>query len=64
MHRMALSPDYPSSEVYIILRVYNLGQANMGMRVYIDPASWEKKGHLVFDAESYTVKPREVDEIL
>ena len=61
MHRMALSPDYLSTEVYIILRVFNLGQENMGMRVYVDPA---RNGELVFEADSFTVKPAEVEEEL
>ncbi|KAK4695759.1 hypothetical protein P7C71_g2041, partial [Lecanoromycetidae sp. Uapishka_2] len=64
MQRMALSPNRQSTEVYIILRVFNLGQENMGMRLYVDPANLERNGELIFEAESYTVKPAEIEEEL
>ncbi len=36
----------------------------MGIRVYVGPANLEMNGELVFEAESYTVKPAEIEEEL
>jgi hypothetical protein len=44
-------------KVYIIIRVYNLGQENMGVRLYVDPEALRQSGELMFTAESYTVAP-------
>lgn len=54
---MKLYEDRPATEVYIILRVFNLGKSNMGMRLYVDPATMADSGELIFEAESYTVAP-------
>ena len=56
---MALSPSPTNTEVYIILRVFNLLRENIGLRLYVDPASMEESGELMIEAESYTVKPGE-----
>ena len=55
MERMALTEGQPATAVYIILRVYNLGQRNMAIQYYVDPWAWKVKEDLVIEAESYTV---------
>ncbi|KAL2038032.1 hypothetical protein N7G274_009252 [Stereocaulon virgatum] len=56
MRRTALIEDQPTAtEVYVILRVFNLGKANMDVQIYTDPATMEKNGELLFEGESYTV---------
>ena len=48
-----LEPE--KDEIYLILRVYKLGQEDMGMRILLDPATMEKRGQLIFEPERYTV---------
>lgn len=57
MESMKLSGQIPRTkdEIYLILRIYKLGQKGMGMRILLDPATLEQEGHLVFEPESYTV---------
>lgn len=62
MRLMALRPG--STEIYIILRVFNLGQKNMGMHIYVDPAKLKIDKDLIFEADRYTVTPKEVEEEL
>jgi len=57
MQSMHGPDDVTKKEVYIIIRVYNLGQANMGVRLYVDPEGLRQRGELNFTAESYTVAP-------
>ena len=52
---MALVPGTPATEVYVIMRVYNLGQRNMGIQYYFDPWAWKQRDELIIEAESYTV---------
>ena len=52
---MALDPENPATEVYVILRVFNLGRRNMDMQIYVDPATMKREGKLIFQAESYSV---------
>ena len=52
---MALSPEAPATEVYVILRVYNLGRRDMDMRIYVDPYTMSREKKLIFQAESYSV---------
>lgn len=47
--------DTENDEIYLILRVYKLGQEDMGMRILLDPATMKDHGHLIFEPESYTV---------
>ena len=63
MHEMALHPGLPPKNIYVILRVYNLGQEDVGMRIYIDPATMERNGELDFQAETYTVVPAVEEEL-
>ena len=57
MQRMVLTPGQRAAEVYIILRVFNLGQGRIGMRLYVDPETMRRNGELQFAAEQYTVIP-------
>lgn len=58
MQRMKLIPGQEPKEIYIILRVFNLGLDSMGMKIYVDPAGGRSfPAELVFEAESYTVTP-------
>ena len=52
---MALDPKNRTTEVYVILRVYNLGRRDMDMRIYVDPATMKRERKLEFQAESFSV---------
>jgi hypothetical protein len=56
MQRMKLGVQ-ASTEVYIILRVFNLNRDIIDMRLYVDPAGMEERGELHFTSESYSVVP-------
>jgi hypothetical protein len=43
--------------IYAIFRVYNLGQDNMGVRIYLDPESLRLAGRLRFTAEQWSAVP-------
>ncbi|KAK0758152.1 hypothetical protein N5P37_009453 [Trichoderma harzianum] len=43
--------------VYIIMRVFNVGNGNIGLRLYVDPAELEAKEELLFTAETWSVVP-------
>lgn len=58
MEKMALVKQNPVTEVYVILRVYNLGRRNMAIQYYVDPWAWIMKGDLEIEAEPYTVTER------
>ena len=49
--------EQAATEVYIILRVFNLDNDGIGMRLYVDPAGMEERSELVFTSESYSVVP-------
>ena len=55
MRKMRLDRGKASPNIYIVLRVYNLTSDNIGMRMLVDPATMERNGLLVFEAENYTV---------
>lgn len=46
-----------SSTIYVIFRVYNLGQDNMGLKIYLDPEALRVSDALKFTAESWSVVP-------
>jgi hypothetical protein len=48
--------DAAKAEVYIIFRVFKLGD-EIDMRLYVDPFGMEERGELRFVAESYSVVP-------
>ena len=56
MERMVIQPPQPSPEIYIIFRVFKLGQLGMGMRMIVDPEIRRRRGELEFTAELFTVK--------
>jgi hypothetical protein len=43
--------------IYVIFRVYNLGQGNMGVRIYLDPETLRLSEQLSFTAETWSVVP-------
>ena len=43
--------------VYLIARVFNLGLAGMGLKLYMDPANLRRKGKVVFRTDQYEVFP-------
>ena len=47
MERMALRERIPATEVYVIMRVYNLGRRNMVIRYYVDPWAWKEREDLI-----------------
>ena len=59
MERMRLTQGEDSPEVYVVLRVFNLGKDTVDMRVYVDPKRIEDEGGLIFTPESYSVIPAE-----
>ncbi|KAI0136379.1 ino80 chromatin remodeling complex protein [Xylariales sp. AK1849] len=44
--------------IYVIFRVYNLGQDNMGVRIYLDPETLRLSEQLRFTAETWSVVPK------
>lgn len=44
-------------KIFIIARVFNLGRADMGLKLYVDPARLRSNGELIFET-SYKVRPR------
>ena len=55
MERMALQPDQDIDELYVICRVFKLGQKGMSIRMIVDPARHRREGKLSFEASQYTV---------
>ena len=51
-----------STEVYIILRVFNLNNDDIDMRLYVDPAGMEERRDLIFTPEPYSVVPPSGDK--
>ncbi|UKZ78366.1 hypothetical protein TrVFT333_006103 [Trichoderma virens FT-333] len=43
--------------VYIIMRVFNVGSGNIGLRMYVDPAELEAREELLFTADTWSVVP-------
>jgi hypothetical protein len=43
--------------VYVIFRVYNLGRADMGLKIYLDPETLRFDNRLSFTAETWSVVP-------
>lgn len=50
--------DLTSEEsIYMIFRVFNMGNSSIGVRIYMDPARLEQEGLLKFTADRWTVTP-------
>ncbi|KAK2034152.1 hypothetical protein LX32DRAFT_722382 [Colletotrichum zoysiae] len=46
-----------SDTLYVIFRVYNVGQENIGVKVYVDPETLRLAGRLQFTGETWSVVP-------
>jgi hypothetical protein len=57
MRQMVLTDGQAATQVYMILRVFDLGQDEIGLRIYLDPETLRRKNSLRFTAESYCVEP-------
>jgi hypothetical protein len=57
MRLMKLEQGHTADEVYIICRVYNLGQGDMGFCVYVDPERMRLVDELKFTPDAYAVTP-------
>ncbi|KAH6672240.1 hypothetical protein B0J14DRAFT_69385 [Halenospora varia] len=58
MQRMALSPGRTAAEIYVVFRVYNLTKSSMNVRIYVDPEAHRRQNSLVFETQSWTVRPQ------
>jgi hypothetical protein len=45
-------------EIYLIARVFSLGDSGMGFKLYVDPETLRKSGELEFKVDKYVVTPR------
>ena len=52
---MAIPPGESATEVYIIMRVFNLGRDDINVDFFVDPETLRREGELKFEAESWTV---------
>jgi hypothetical protein len=43
--------------IYLIARVFNLGQSTIQMRLYVDPEMMKVRRQLLFTAENWSVAP-------
>ena len=59
MDDMSLLASYPiSNDIYLIFRVFNLGNASgTGLKIYFDPATLKSQGDLNLRADKYAVTP-------
>ncbi|KAF1811585.1 hypothetical protein P152DRAFT_60560 [Eremomyces bilateralis CBS 781.70] len=48
-----LPENSASRKVYVLARVFNLGQLDMGMKLYVDPTRLEREGKLRFRVHKY-----------
>lgn len=56
MQNNALVPRV-GTDLYVIFRVYKLGQDGMGLQIYLDPERLRQQGKLVFTGERWSVTP-------
>jgi hypothetical protein len=56
MESMELDNE-PSSQVYIVARVFKLAASGIGLKLYLDPTSLRKQERLRFKADQYRVTP-------
>ncbi|KAI0157391.1 hypothetical protein GGR57DRAFT_510975 [Xylariaceae sp. FL1272] len=50
-------PNNATGSIYVIFRVYYLGQDTMGLEIYVDPDALRRTDQLKFQAESWSVVP-------
>ncbi|KAH6672846.1 hypothetical protein B0J14DRAFT_667527 [Halenospora varia] len=58
MRRYTFPPGRSVPNVYIIFRVFNLGRNNLSVKLYVDPEAHRLRGDLVFESQTWTVRPR------
>jgi hypothetical protein len=46
MESMKLVENRPATEVYMVIRVFNIGHSGMGLKLYLDPATLRADGVL------------------
>lgn len=56
MERLALEPGTPASAVYVLIRVFNVEQESIGVRVFVDPETQRRAGRLDFSVDTWKVK--------
>ncbi len=57
-HKMQHNSNHDNDNlerVYVVFRVFNLGNDNIGLRVLVDPESMRLQDELSFNAESWSV---------
>jgi len=57
MQSYALQPGQTPTEIYVILRVYNLTSNQIGIKFFVDPCRYEANGTLRFETGVYHVYP-------
>jgi hypothetical protein len=56
MKDLQIKQDERPTQIYLIIRVFNLTSPDIDMRVYVDP--WRFRGTLLnFEAQAWTVMP-------
>ncbi|KAL8786867.1 MAG: hypothetical protein Q9195_008024 [Heterodermia aff. obscurata] len=55
MERMVLPSGKAAAEVYVIVRVWNIGQNDIGLDFIVDPETQRRSGELHVEADSYTI---------
>lgn len=50
--------EQANANVYMIFRVYNLGNDGTAMQIYLDPETLREGGMLHFTAASYSISSR------
>jgi hypothetical protein len=57
MKGMVISGESVSDNVYLVTRVFDLGQRTMGLKFYLDPVGLKRDGRLLFKPSKYEVTP-------
>lgn len=56
MKDLQIKQDERPTQIYLIIRVFNVASSHIDMRVYVDP--WRFRGTLLnFEAQTWTVMP-------
>ncbi len=56
-HSNGMSGRENQEAIYVIFRVYDLGQDRMGLKIYMDPETLRSKGFLSFREDTWSVTP-------
>jgi hypothetical protein len=54
---MQMSELTTNESIYMIFRVFNMGNDSIGVRIYMDPDRMRREGRLRFTADRWTVTP-------